>query len=137
MRHIVDQAGRGDEFTIESAGTQSYHTGERPDRRSMEAAFARGVSMAGQVARPVDISDFDRFDLILAMDSGHKRHLERMKPPGSRARIAMFMDFDPAGPKGRDVPDPYYGAAGGFEEVLDMIEAACAGLLTRVDEGRA
>lgn len=136
MRHIVQQAGQGADIIVDSAGTHGYHTGDRPDRRAMEAAFARGYSMAGQQARPVEPADFDRFDLILAMDSGHRRHLERMKPGGSRARVAMFMDYDPAGPKGRDVPDPYYGTARGFEDVLDMIEAACGGLLKHVNSSQ-
>lgn len=132
MRHLVEQGGHSD-VIIESAGTHGYHTGAPPDRRAMEAAFNRGVSMAGQIARTVEKADFDRFDLILAMDAGHRKHLERMKPPGSKARIVMFMDYDPAGPKGRDVPDPYYGAERGFEEVLDMVFAACGGLLGQLD----
>ena len=129
MRHLITESGLGDAFFIDSAGTHGYHTGHGPDARSVAAAAGRGISMQGLKARPVETADFERFDLIAAMDKGHLRHLERMRPPGSRAEVVLFMDFDPAGAKGRDVPDPYYGAERGFEQVLDMIFAANHGLL--------
>lgn len=131
MRALVEKEGLGDRWTIDSAGTHGYHVGDGPDRRSVAMAAGRGISMTGLKARSVAVEDFERFDLILAMDNGHLRHLTRMKPSGSRAEVALFMDFEPGGPAGRDVPDPYYGAERGFEQVFDMIEAACRGLLGR------
>ncbi len=133
MRAMADKAGQADVFFIDSAGTHGYHTGNGPDRRAVATAAARGISMAGLSARPVTVEDFERFDLILAMDAGHLRHLNKMRPAAARAKVALFMDFDAKGQKGRDVPDPYYGADRGFEEVLDMIEAACGGLLAHLN----
>jgi protein-tyrosine phosphatase len=132
MRALVVKQGLDHLFHIDSAGTHGYHVGDGPDRRSVAAAASRGISMKGLVARPVEISDFDQFDLILAMDNGHLRHLRKMQPPGSRAKVALFMDFDRDGRSGRDVPDPYYGAGRGFEDVFDMIEVACGGLLAHL-----
>lgn len=130
MRHLA--AAQGADIVIDSAGTHGYHTGEAPDRRAMATAAARGISMAGQAARPVKADDFDHFDMIFAMDSGHLRHLRKMQPPGSRARVELFLDYHPGTHRGHDVPDPYYGADRGFEEVIDMITEACEAILRKI-----
>lgn len=127
MRHLAGAAGV--DIFIDSAGTHGYHTGEPPDRRAMATAAARGISMAGQSARPVEIADFDRFDVIYAMDAGHLRHLRKMQPPGTKARVVLFLDYHSGSHRGRDVPDPYYGADRGFDDVLDMITDACTAIL--------
>ena len=113
---------------IDSAGTHDYHVGEAPDPRAIKAAARRGLDLSGLRARQVEDEDFERFDLILAMDRlNHLTLLER-SPPEFRERIRLFLEA--AGdPDVLDVPDPYYGGAKGFDEVLDLVEAAAAGLL--------
>jgi len=112
----------------DSAGTHAYHVGDPPDTRSIEAAARRGIDLTPLRARVVATDDFDRFDLILAMDRGHLDLLQRRCPPGKRDRVRLFLSFAPALGV-HDVPDPYYGGAEGFERVLDLIEAGAAGLL--------
>jgi protein-tyrosine phosphatase len=116
---------------IDSAGTHDYHVGEAPDPRAIKAAARRGLDLSGLRARQVEDTDFERFDLILAMDRlNHVTLLER-SPPEHHPRIRLLLEF--AGdPQGLDVPDPYYGGAKGFDEVLDLVEDAAAGLLAEL-----
>jgi protein-tyrosine phosphatase len=110
---------------IESAGLGDWHVGQPPDERSQYHARNRGYDLSAQRARQIRARDLDGFDLILAMDRGHLRELQRMAAPGQRAKIRLFA-------AGCEVPDPYYGGADGFEQVLDMVEAACLGLLHEI-----
>jgi len=113
---------------IDSAGTAGYHVGELPDRRTRQAAARRGYDMSALRARVVEPADFERFDLILAMDRENLRALERRAPSEARERLRLFLEFAPeAGVS--EVPDPYYGGPNGFEDVLDLIEAASRGLI--------
>ena len=110
------------DLEVDSAGTADYHVGEPPDRRTLAAARRRGYDLAGLRARRVESADFDRFDLVLAMDRANLAELERLKPAGARARVALFLDFAPdAGTV--EVPDPYYADSHAFERVLDLCEA--------------
>ena len=113
---------------IDSAGTAGYHVGELPDRRTRQAALRRGYDMSALRARVVEPADFGNFDLILAMDRENLRALERRSPPEMRERLRLFLDFAPETGIS-EVPDPYYGGPNGFEDVLDLIEAASRGLL--------
>ena len=134
MRALVHEAGLDGRIELDSAGVGSWHVGSRPDGRAAAAARARGISLNGR-ARTVTRDDFEDFDLLLAMDSSNLRELRRMAPDEqARAKVRLLREFDPASPRERDleVPDPYYGAAGGFEEVLDLVQAACAGLLEEI-----
>ncbi len=116
---------------VDSAGTAGYHIGEPPDARSQEAARRRGYDMARLRARIVEPEDFERFDLILAMDQNNLQILRRRAPAAARERVRLFLEFAPdAGMS--EVPDPYYGGAKGFEEVLDLVEAAARGLITHL-----
>lgn len=133
MRKLVRERGYGERIVIDSAGTHGYHEGEPPDPRAVEAALQRGIDLSEQRARRIREGDFREFDLILAMDQGHARILSRASPRRSEARIAMFLDYAPH-LGASDVPDPYYGGAGGFELVLDMTEAAAAGLLEAIEQ---
>lgn len=110
---------------VESRGTHDYHVGEPPDERAQHHARRRGYDLSAQRARHVSVEDFERFDLILAMDRGHLHFLERVCPPGSRNKLRLFVPDT-------DVPDPYYDGAEGFERVLDMVEEACRGLLDEI-----
>jgi protein-tyrosine phosphatase len=136
MRELVRQAG-SPSIELDSAGTGSWHVGSPPDHRASVAARRRGIELSG-LARQVRARDFADFDLLLAMDHANMRVLQRLAPDaGARAKVRLLREFDPAsaGSQDLDVPDPYYGAAGGFEEVLDLVHAACAGLLNEISSG--
>jgi protein-tyrosine phosphatase len=134
MRALVADAGLRDSVELDSAGTGAWHVGSPPDARAVAAARARGIVLDG-CARQVGREDFDEFDLLLAMDRANVREL-RQQAPGApeRAKVRLLREFDPAsaGSEDLDVPDPYYGAAGGFEEVFELVHAACAGLLGQI-----
>jgi len=132
FRHKVREEGLQDRVRIAGAGTHDYHVGDPPDRRTVAAARARGFDLADLRARKVGAADFLDFDLILAMDRGHLAHLSRIGPPGAHDRLRLFLDFAPAPWTGADVPDPYYGQADHFEQVLDMVEAGADGLMAEV-----
>jgi protein-tyrosine phosphatase len=136
LRHLVAAAGVVAPVEVDSAGTLSYHAGDAPDRRMRHAAGRRGYSLDSR-ARQVTVADFHRFDLIVAMDSDNLRDLLALRPgalspgalrPGNGAAVRLFSDFLPAGAP-TDVPDPYYGGARGFDEVLDLLEDGCPRLL--------
>jgi len=139
MRALVAEAGLENDFYIDSAGTGGWHVGSAPDSRAAAAASARGMVLEG-TARQVRPEDFLDFDLLLAMDSSNAHELRRMAPgPQERAKVRLLREFDPAAvARGElEVPDPYYGAPGGFEEVFELVRAACQGLLEQVRAGRA
>lgn len=131
FRHLVRAAGLSADIGSDSAGTTDYHKGEPPDRRSQSAARARGVDLSDLRARRVTAEDFRRFDYVLAMDEGHLRQLRRMAPADGTAEVRLFMDYAP-GAAAREVPDPYYGDAGQFEVVLDLVETGAAALLAHI-----
>ena len=113
---------QGIELRIESAGLGDWHVGAPPDERAQHHARTRGYDLSEQRARQVSAHDFEHFDMILAMDGGHLRALQKLAPPRHHAKIRLFLE-------GRDVPDPYYGGPDGFEKVLDLVEAQCKRLL--------
>jgi len=130
VRRYLAASGLGSRVEVDSAGTGDWHVGEPPDKRARRAAARRGYDLEALRARALATEDFDSFDLIVGMDRGHLRHLERQAPPGARARLALFLDFrETAGAVAREVPDPYYGGADGFELMLDLIEDGAAGLI--------
>jgi protein-tyrosine phosphatase len=139
MRKLVRKVGLDDTITLDSAGTGGWHVGSAPDERATAAARARGIDLEG-AARKVTPEDFERFDLILAMDRSNLRDLQELAPDAAaRERVRLLREFDPAstGASDLDVPDPYYGGPGGFDEVLDLVGAACEGLLAEIRAGRA
>jgi protein-tyrosine phosphatase len=122
---------------VDSAGTAGYHAGEPPDPRMSAAAARRGYDLSALRARVVEPGDFERFDLILAMDEDNLRVLRRRAPAHAHARLRLFLEFAPES-GAAEVPDPYYGGAKGFEEVLDLVESAARGLLAHLrDQSRA
>lgn len=135
MRHKVHAAGLSAQIDVDSAGTQDYHTGEAPDARAIAHARRRGYDLSGLRARRICDRDFEQFDLILAMDRSHYSILERRCPEHLRHKLHLFMSFSGKN-QHIEVPDPYYGGADGFEEVLDLIEAGCEGLLERIASGQ-
>ncbi len=131
FRRLVEERAPGLDLEIDSAGTHDYHVGEPPDSRSVAAASRRGVDLGRLRARQVDDADFERFDLIVAMDRLNRETLLQRSPAGRRERIRLFMEFAERSDV-EDVPDPYYGGPLGFEQVLDLAEEAAAGLLEEV-----
>jgi protein-tyrosine phosphatase len=123
LRHLAAEAGI--ELHIESAGIGDWHIGNAPDERAQHHAKRRGYDLSALRARQVAAEDFEKFDLILAMDRGHLRALQRLAPPAHRGKVRLFAPE-------RDVPDPYYGGAHDFERVLDLVEAQCRELLAEL-----
>jgi len=124
FRQTVEQAGLSESFLIDSAGTGSWHQGHPPDPRSVGVAAAYGIDISGLRARQVTEADFDRFDLILAMDRDNLASLRRIGGQDHAARIRLFLERPE-----RNVPDPYYGGADGFETVYELVKGGCLDLL--------
>jgi protein-tyrosine phosphatase len=134
MAQFVAEAALEHAIELDSAGTGAWHVGSPPDERATVAAAARGIAMRG-AARQVAVEDFERFDLLLAMDADNHRNLRELAPHAEgAAKVRMLREFDPASATAvtPDVPDPYYGGEDGFDHVLDLVEAACAGLLVEL-----
>ncbi|ACC70642.1 low molecular weight protein-tyrosine-phosphatase [Paraburkholderia phymatum] len=143
MRHQLAEAKLADRIIVDSAGTGDWHIGEAPDERAQRAAKNRGYDLSTFRGRQITIADFERFDLIVAMDDKNVAALRQICPPAQRDKIRLLMefamdagmseasgaaqrapDFDP-----REVVDPYFGGGEGFEIVLNQCEAACRGLI--------
>jgi protein-tyrosine phosphatase len=131
MRHRVEDAGLAQRVDIESAGTGGWHIGSPPSALAVECARRRGYDLAGLRARQLSRDDFDRFDLLIAMDRGHHAQMLRHCPEGLADRLRLFLEFAPEF-RSLDVPDPYYGDAADYERALDMIEAGTLGLLDEI-----
>jgi len=123
MRQLVDEAGLADRITIESAGTAGWHEGKGPDPRTAEAARAHGIHM-DHTARRFRAADFDRYDLVVAMDGDNVDALTALAPDAeAAAKVRMLRSYDPASEPGATVPDPYYGGDEGFTEVIALCRA--------------
>jgi protein-tyrosine phosphatase len=134
FKKLVREAQLDDRITIESRGTGDWHTGEPADARARAAAKRRGVILDGTASR-FERDDFARFDYILSMDTRVLDTLRRMaRTDEERERVHNFRAFDPDSPPDAPVPDPYYGGADGFDDVFDICEAGCRGLLAHVRE---
>jgi protein-tyrosine phosphatase len=134
MRRLVREEGLEDVVEIDSAGTGGWHIGAPPDERATAAAGRRSIVLEG-AARKFSVDDFDDFDLILAMDAENARDLLALAPSEeAAAKVRLLREFDPASAADGDldVPDPYYGGPDGFDDVLDLVEAATRGLLDRL-----
>jgi protein-tyrosine phosphatase len=131
FRHYVENAGLSEQIQIDSAGTHDYHIGDPPDARTRRAAQQRGYDMEGLCGRQVEAEDFKRFDYVLAMDRANLAILQRLAPSASGTQAQLFLEYARHHAE-REVPDPYYGGADGFERVLDMVEDAAEGLLQHI-----
>lgn len=133
MRRLAHAASLAVE--VDSAGLGGWHAGEPPDPRTVRHARTRGYDLTSLRARQLADADFVFFDRIYAMDQGHLRELSRLAPPLHRGKVSLFLDVTapgPGGQLGREVPDPYYGGAEGFEEVLDLVEEGCRALVAEL-----
>ncbi len=136
MRHRLQFDDLGVHVEVESAGTGDWHVGHQPDERAREEAARRGIDMQG-VAQQFTADDFDRFDLVLAMDSANLEALRRIAPSAEAAsKVQMLRAFDPLAGDELDVPDPYFGGSQGFVEVFDMVDRSVTGLLDHIGSTR-
>lgn len=128
---MMAQAGLSDRIQVDSAGTHSYHVGAPPDARTQDHALKRGYHLSAQQARQFQRQDFEDFDLVLVMDWDNLALAQAHCPPEHQRKVRRLAEFflhhdSPV------VPDPYLGGTQGFEEVLDLVEDGCAGLLRQV-----
>lgn len=128
FRALVEAAGMDGRIQIDSAGTHDYHIGNPPDARAQAAAARRGYDLSKLRARQVEQGDFAAFDYLLAMDEHNRSLLLQQCPSEQRRKVRLLLEFA-AGNVPKEVPDPYYGGAQGFEQVLDLVENAAQGLL--------
>ena len=129
LQKMAQDAGLAARVQVDSAGTHGYHAGEPPDARAQRHARWRGYELGALRARQLLAQDFERFDLVLVMDAANERAARALCPPALHHKIRRLTGFCTRHHAAREVPDPYYGGAAGFERVLDLAEDACAGLL--------
>ncbi|WP_414574961.1 low molecular weight protein-tyrosine-phosphatase [Anabaena sp. CCY 9402-a] len=132
MNYLIDQAELSDRILCDSAGTSSYHIGSPPDRRMSAAASTKlGIKLQGQ-ARQLQKSDFQEFDLILAMDRDNYDNIIALDPTGQYHHKVILMCEFCSRHTLKEVPDPYYGGTEGFNQVIDLLLDACEGLLQHI-----
>jgi protein-tyrosine phosphatase len=131
FRRLVVEQGLEGEIEIDSAGTHGYHVGSQPDPRALRAARQRGIDISGLRGRRATADDILRFDYVLAMDLENLENLLEICPPGYEHKIRLLLEYAPQRPE-REVPDPYFGGANGFDRVLDMVDEAARGLLEEI-----
>ncbi len=129
FRTKAEQAGLTEQLFIDSAGTSAYHVGEEPDLRSQQEALAHGYNLSYIRSRKVELEDFEKFDLIIAMDQSNLTNLKLLNSNGYNSKLKLFLKDYAADLKITDVPDPYYGGAKGFSHVVKLIEQASDGLI--------
>lgn len=132
FKHLVEREGLGGRFEIDSAGTSAYHAGDPPDPRTIAVARERGITVCGE-SRPVTGGDLEEYDYVVVMDAENEARVRRLAQGSAiRARIHRLREFDALANGELNVPDPYYGGSRGFEDVHDIIERSCAGLLAHI-----
>jgi protein-tyrosine phosphatase len=135
LREALTDAGLSHRFEVDSAGTGTWHLGEPPDARMTAAAGEVGLELTGR-ARRVTATDFDTYDLILAMDRSNLADLQALAPDdAARAKIRLFREFEP-GADADEVPDPYYGGSDGFGRVVEIARNTARGLVRHLAELR-
>ena len=125
--HLANQAEV--DVRVDSAGTGSWHIGERPDSRAQAVARTHEIELPGH-ARQVRSRDMSDFDYVIAMDRSNLAHLAALRQSShGSARLHLLREFDSEAGRNKDVPDPYYGGRSGFEECFEIVERSCRGLL--------
>ena len=129
FQNLVNQKQLEQKIIVTSAGTGGWHIGDLPDERMCRTAQSKGIQLESR-ARQFQSADFNRFNLVLAMDHSNLARLEEIAPSNlSPEKLMLFRSFDPECNGNQDVPDPYYGGAKGFEEVYSMVKRTCPPLL--------
>ena len=123
---------RGPRIRIASAGTHVARRAEPPDARALEALRRRGYGISGRLSRALTVADFDRFDLLLAMDDEVLATMQALAPSNRVHKVQLMLDHAP-GLEGQGVPDPYWGDQRGFDHVLDLLEAAAPGVVAAIE----
>ncbi len=131
LRSKLTGLGLAETVAVDSAGTHGFHKGTPADLRAVAQAARRGYRLGDLTSRPLVAGDFNRFDLLLAMDHDNLATLRKRCPPAEQHRLQLLMDHAPRAGSS-EVPDPYYGTVAGFDLALDLIEPACDGLLTEI-----
>jgi protein-tyrosine phosphatase len=126
--HYAHEGGLGERFVVDSAGLGGWHAGEPADPRTCTVGRAHGIEVPS-LARQFEPRDYERFDLILAMDRGHFEALRQRAPLPHRDKVRLMRDYDAPENHGRDVEDPYYGGPEGFETLFQVLSVACRNLL--------
>jgi protein-tyrosine phosphatase len=137
FRHLAKGSGLSHKYLADSAGTSAWHVGEKPDSRMRRVAASHGFNYSGS-ARQFSPEDFDRFDLVIAMDSSNRENLLSLaRRSEHNDKIYQMRAFDPQGKPDMAVPDPYYGGIDGFEEVYQIVKRSCQGLLEYLERGKS
>ncbi len=131
FEHLVTRENLGKDIIVDSAGTSGWHIDSAPDARTVQAAKSRGYDLSALRGRKAITQDFELFDFVLAMDQENLDVLKALKPKNYSGHLGLFLDFA-SNSSTREVPDPYYGGAKGFDTVLDLIEDASEGLLAHL-----
>lgn len=128
MQSLLVERGLSDRVALSSAGTGDWHIGECADERAVAVLARHGYDASQHRAKQFTREAYDDCDLVIAMDSANVSTLRRLAPDGDADKVRLLREFDSSATDS-DVPDPYYGGPEGFDEVLAMVETACAGLL--------
>jgi protein-tyrosine phosphatase len=133
FRHYAQEKGVSEKYQLDSAGTSAFHVGEPPDRRMRKVAQEKGFQYTGR-AQQFRREEFDRYDLIIAMDKANFRTLQSWAPTeADLKKIHMMREYDPEGSSNLDVPDPYYGGVDGFYITYEIVERSSKGLLEKLE----
>jgi len=135
-KHQAKVLGIENNFIFDSAGIESYHAGEASDARSARIGKERGISFDGIFSRKITAQDFEKFDLIMAMDRGHYRNLLKIAPKQHQEKVKLFLQFcESKNPWNDEVIDPYYKGEDAFNMVFDVIESALARMFQNSSQG--
>lgn len=134
FRHLVKAASLGDKIHVDSCGTGGWHAGEAPDKRTQAHAKERGYDLSMLRGRQFKKSDFEDFQYILCMDYDNLANIKDLEPVDSKAILQLFGEYCEHQGTPHAVPDPYYGGADGFENVINMVEEGCRNLLEKIRE---
>jgi len=133
FRQMIKEKGLQDSIAVDSAGTHAYHVGKKPDERSIQTALSRHVDIRDLMARQLGDYDFEEFDYLLVADQDNYYLTLENCPTEHRHKVKFILDFATRTTL-KEVPDPYYGQGNGFERVYDLVEDACAGLMTELEK---
>lgn len=129
--HQVAEAGLNHAIETDSAGTHAYHVGKPPDHRAQNTALQRGYDLSDLRARKVGLIDCEQYDYLIVMDQDNLMDVLALCANGNHEKVQLFLSYA-ENTSTQEVPDPYYGGSGGFDNVLDLVEAASAGLLQEI-----
>lgn len=133
LKKMIEDKGLQNKIEVDSAGTSGYHDGDLPDRRMRQHGERRGYDF-DSLSRKFTVNDFDKFDLIFAMDDSNYDNIMRLSPDlESQDKVHRMVEFSKKY-QHNHIPDPYYLGAEGFELVLDLLEDACNGLMKNLEE---